>query len=256
MEPSATVDFALASIRSGDLTSAIGRVESDDAEQVSANYTRLIKILYGQHKDVTNMAAVGKAAVRYHLRQSELARDVAATVKLKTAAKTLAYNVAANCWPGWGDEGVVIEASHIDAGLELAMLSLRLVEELGLGPQKLGNARWLVGALQLAAGRLDASLSSFGQARDASESIGEKTNVLLADGYRAIAHRQAPDRADHSARELDDVIDRLMADGSKQARGFADQLRTAARIFDDRASRRDAEIAEWPATDIVGSARG
>jgi plasmid stabilization system protein ParE len=99
-------------------------------------------------------------------------------------------------------------------------------------------------------------LLSFGQARDASASIGETTSVLLVDGYRAIAHRQAPDRADHSARELDDVIDRLMADGSKQARGFADQLRTAARIFDDRASRRDAEIAEWPVTDIVGSARG
>jgi hypothetical protein len=235
MEPEATIDFALASIRRGDLTSAIGRVESSgEAEQVGADYARLIKVLYGEHKDVTSMVAVGKAAVRFHLRQSELERDVAAAVKLKTAAKTLAYNVAANCWPGWGDEGVVIEASHIDAGLELAMLSLRLVEELGLGPHQVGNAHWLVGALQLAAGRTDASLLSFGQARDASASIGEKTNVLLADGYRAIAHRQAPDRADRSAQELDEVIGGLMADGSKQARAFADQLRTAARIFDDR----------------------
>src|SRR5260370_32980694 len=235
MEPAATVDFALASIRNGDLISAIGRVESGgEAEQVSADYVQLIKILYGQPRDVTNMAAVGKAAVRYHLRQSELECDVAATVKLKTAAKRLAYNVAANCWPGWGDEGVVIEASHIDAGLELAMLSLRLVEELGLGPRQLGTARWLVGALQLAAGRTDASSSSFEQARDAYASIGETTSVLLVDGYRAIAHRQALDRADRSARELDELIDRLMADGSKPARGFADQLRTAARIFDHR----------------------
>jgi plasmid stabilization system protein ParE len=58
--------------------------------------------------------------------------------------------------------------------------------------------------------------------------------VLLADGYRAIAYRQAPDRADRSARELDAVIDGLIADGSKQARGFADQLRTAARILGHR----------------------
>jgi len=238
MEPRATVDFALESIRRGDLTSAIGRVESgDDAQRVSADYKQLIKILYGQHKDVTNMVAVGKAAVRYHLKQSELTRDVAATVEFKTAAKTLAYNVAADCWPGWGDEGVVIEAAHIDAGLELAMLSLRLVEELGLGPQKLGTSRWLVGAFQLAAGKLDASLSSFGQARDVYASIGETTSVLLADGYRAIAHRQAQDRADRSAQELDEVIDRLMADGSKPARAFADQLRTAARILDDRRQR-------------------
>ena len=60
MEPRATVDFALESIQGGDLSSAISRVESDDAvEQVSADYTQLIKILYGEHKDVTNMAAVG-----------------------------------------------------------------------------------------------------------------------------------------------------------------------------------------------------
>jgi hypothetical protein len=235
MEPRATVDFALESIGRGDLSSAIGRVESNaDAEQVGANYTQLIKILYAQHKDVTNMIAVGKAAVGYHLRQSELECDVAAAVKFKTAAKTLAYNVAANCWPGWGDEGVVIEAAHIDAGFELAIRALELVEELGLGPRQLGTARWLVGAFQLAAGRLDASLSSFGQARDAYASIRETTSVLLVDGYRAIAHRQAPDRADHGVRELDEAIDRLMADGSKQARAFADQLRTAARILDDR----------------------
>jgi hypothetical protein len=222
-------------IRNGDLASAIGRVESGgEAEQVSADHALLIKILYGEHSDVANMAAVGKAAVRYHLRRSELERDVAATLKLKTAAKKLAYNVATNCWPGWGDEGVVIEASHVDAGLELAMLSLRLVEELGLGPHQLGNAHRLVGALQFAAGRTDASLLSFGQARDAFASIGETTSVLQADGYRAIAHRQAPDRADHGARDLDEVIGRLMADGSKPARGFADQLRTAARILDHR----------------------
>jgi hypothetical protein len=100
MEPRATVNFALESIRRGDLTSAIDRVESDgEAEQVSADHAQLIKILYAQDKDVTNMAAVGKAAVRYHLRRSELERNVAATLKLKTAAKRLACNVAANCWP-------------------------------------------------------------------------------------------------------------------------------------------------------------
>jgi plasmid stabilization system protein ParE len=58
--------------------------------------------------------------------------------------------------------------------------------------------------------------------------------VLLADGYRPIAYRQAPDRADRSARELDAVIDGLIADGTKQARGFADPLRTAARILGHR----------------------
>jgi hypothetical protein len=64
MEPRATVNFAFESIRRGDLTSAIDRMESDgEAEQVGADYAHLIKVLYGQDMDVTNMAAVGKADI-------------------------------------------------------------------------------------------------------------------------------------------------------------------------------------------------
>lgn len=66
---------------------------------------------------------------------------------------------------------------------------------------------------------------------DGCATPSRQLQVLLADGYRAIAYRQAPDR---SGRELDAVIDGLIANGSKQARGFADQLRTAARILGHR----------------------
>jgi hypothetical protein len=237
MEPSAPVKFALGSIERGDLTEAIRGLEAEEeASQVGANYGQLIKILYGQRRDVTNMAAMGNAAVRYLLTRSKLAaeRDEAAAAKLKTAARKLSYNVAANCWPGWGDEGVAIEPSHIEDGLKLAILSLRLVEELKPGVSQLGSAHWLVGALQLVAGKIDACLLSFGQAREAFASIGDKAATLLTEGYFAIAIGRAPHLLDDRAKKLDEVIGQLVADGSKQANAFANQLRTAAPILDER----------------------
>jgi hypothetical protein len=181
------------------------------------------------------MLALGRAGIDYQLRQAErfAADDAARAVRLRTAAKTLAFNVAANCWPGWGDEGVVIADAQIEEGLRLAKLSLGLVQELALGPRQLGNAFWLVGALDLAANRIDAAVTSFDRARAYSLSNGDRAGVLLADGYRAIALGMAAVGEGADA-ELDDVVSQLQQIGSDNAKFFASQLRTAARILRDR----------------------
>lgn len=198
MEPRATVNFALESIRRGDLTSAIDRVESDgEAEQVSADHAQLIKILYAQDKDVTNMAAVGKAAVRYHLRRSELERNVAATLKLKTAAKRLACNVAANCWP---------------AGAMRAWSSRPRISMRGLSSRSCRcdwSRNWR--SAPISSATTIGSSARFSSPpeepmplccrSDRRATPSRQLQVLLADGYRAIAYRQAPDRADRSARD-------------------------------------------------------
>jgi hypothetical protein len=231
---SSSVTLALQCVGSGDLAGAQQCLEKDhDSETVSANYAQLTKILYGKNKDVSGMLALGRAGIDYQLREAErvAANNAALAVKLRTAAKTLAFNVAANCWPGWGDDGVVIEAAHIEAGLQLAKLSLGLVQELALEQRRLGNAFWLVGALDLAAGRPQAAMASFDQARACFLSAGEQLEVLLGDGYRAIALSVAGDDADA---DLDKVVDQLQQDGSDKAKFFAAQLQTAARILRDR----------------------
>ena len=148
----------------------------------------------------------------------------------------MAYNVAANCWPGWGDEGVVIEAAHIDVGLELAMLSLRLVEELGQGPSSVRHCplRSSVPFNSPPADWMRPYRRSDRRAKRLRVNRRDDS-VRTAAGRlpRAIAHRQAPDQGDHGALGVDEAIDRLVTDGSKQARAFADQLRTAARVLDD-----------------------
>ena len=215
---------ALQRIEARDFAGAQHCLESEnDSERVGEHYAQLTKILYGKNKDVAGMLALGRAGVDYQLRQAErvAADDAALSARLRTAARTLAFNVAANSWPGWGDDGIVIEAADIEAGLQLAKLSLGLVQELALGQHQHGNAFWLVGALDLAANRTEAAVASFDQARACSLSAGEQPEALLADGYRAIAVGEG----------LDDVIAQLQQDGSKKAKFFADQLRTAARIL-------------------------
>jgi hypothetical protein len=233
---SSPVARALQCIESGDWAGAQRCLEQEsDSEKVSEHYAELTKILYGKNKDVSAMVALGRAGVDYQLRQAErvVADDAALSLKLRTAAKTLAFNVAANCWPGWGDEGVVIAAADIEAGRHLAKLSLALVQELALGQHQHGNAFWLVGALDLAANRTDAAIENFDQAHACSVSAGEQSEMLLADGYRAIALGLAENEESADAR-LDQVLGQLQQDGSDKAKFFVVQLRTAARILRDR----------------------
>jgi len=230
------VALALAHIESGDFAGAQHCLETEsDSAKISEYYAQLIKILYGKNKDVAGMLALGRVGVDYQLREAErvAADDAALAIKLRTAAKNLAFNVAANCWPGWGDDGVVIDAAQIEAGLQLAKLSLALVQELALGQHQHANAFWLVGALDLAANRTEAAIASFDQARACSLSAGEQPEVLLADGYRAIALNAAA-IGEEADVPLDEVIAQLQQDGSDKAKFFAGQLRTAARILRDR----------------------
>jgi len=233
-DPSSPVALALEHIASGDLAGAQHCLERDsDCANVSGYYAEVTKILYARTKDVRSMLALARAGIDYQLRAAErvAADDAGLAITLRTAARKLAFNVAANSWPGWGDDGVVIVAADIEDGLNLAKLSLELVQELALGQQQLGTAFWLVGALDLAAGRTDAALASFDQARACYLAHGDHVQVLLADGYRAIALGATGDGPDGS---LDEVVARLHRDGSKQAGFFAGQLRTAARILRDR----------------------
>jgi hypothetical protein len=225
--------LALKHVQSGDFEGAQRCLEADaDSEKVSGYYADLTRDLYAKNKNLAAMLALGRAGIDYQLREARrIAADNAErAVELRTAAKTLAFNVAANCWPGWGDDGIVIEAGHIEQGLELAKLALREVQELGLGPRALGNAYWLVGALDLAAHRAEAAMASFDLSRASSLSADAPLDVLLVDGYRAIA-QSLTTRGENADVEFAKVIDQLKAEGSKKAQFYSKQLQTAAVIL-------------------------
>src|SRR5271166_2956544 len=108
-----------------------------DPTDIAQRYADVAQALYRERKNVTQMLAVAKAGIAYCL--SAAAEDPAAAAALKT--KAIAYNAAANSWPGWGDEEIVIEPSHIEEASDLAARSLELVEDLNLGHRQLGTSQ-------------------------------------------------------------------------------------------------------------------
>ena len=120
------------------------------------------------------------------------------------SAKKAGACAAADSWPGWGDEGIVITQLHIANGLELAQRSLELVEHLKLGHRQVGTSQWLVGALHLAAGRSDEAIAAPTRARDAYGAGGERASELLALGYLALA-RSRQDALERHRAELEEI---------------------------------------------------
>jgi hypothetical protein len=195
-----------------------------DAAEIAQRYADVAQALYRERKNVTQMLTVAKAGITYCL--SAAAKDPAAAATLKTKAKAIAYNAAANSWPGWGDEGIIIKPSHIEEASGLAARSLELVEDLKLGHRQVGTSQWLVGALHLAAGRSDDAIAALSRARDAYERVSE----LLVLGYLALA-RSRQGTPEHHRNELEEVCQQLQKDGSPQAIAFVNQLRTADRLL-------------------------
>jgi hypothetical protein len=231
------VDGLIAMIRNGRVSDAMAVIESHaDPCAMAAALGAAVKALYRQH-DVTRMIVAGQIGLAYCLRQAGVAADEDTARQLKQIGRAIAFNTAANCWPGWGDAGIVIADAHVAVGLELAIASRALVQDLGLAPRAQGSAHWLVGALELAAGRFEAAYAAFAQAEqavlaaDAASSDALAASALMARGYMALARKADPRSRTEGADRLGETVARLRAAGSKEARFFADQLATADRIL-------------------------
>jgi hypothetical protein len=218
---------ALACVSKAQIDQAISIIEKTGGpSEVADAYGALVKRVYRETRDVTAMIALAEAASKFCLREAALVSEADAK-RLRERVKAIAYNAAANCWPGWGDEGIVIKPEHVQAGLKLALLSRDLVRELRLSNKQLGNAHWLVGALELASSRLSDAAISFSQAEQASRAQDDKARVLMAQGYVALAHKMDSQSHTEGEAHLADVFDKLRAEGSKEAVFFAEQIARA-----------------------------
>ena len=110
------------------------------------------------------MIVAGNLGLDYCLRKSAAESNEDKKRELKKLGRIIAFNTAANCWPGWGDPGIIIEEVHLIDGIKVATQSRDLVQELGSEPREQGTAHWLIGALELADGRYSAARVAFEQA--------------------------------------------------------------------------------------------
>jgi hypothetical protein len=226
------LNLALEAFDDGGVGAAVAAMKAiDDPAQASSGFDRLSRKLYNARTDVTNMIAVAEAGIAFCLDQAQRTDSSEIARELKTTAKTIAFNAGANCWPGWGDDGIDIAPTHIRSGVKLAEVCRDLVAELQLGHKQAGNAIWLIGALKLAAGDPTAALDAFQQARGLAEAGGNEVGVRMAAGYCALARKADAATAPAGAQELELALMRLRELDSKEANFFVQQLVTADRIL-------------------------
>ena len=148
----------------------------------------------------------------------------------KAAPERSLTTPGANWWPDWGD-AVEIQPADVAEGLKLAERSFELAGELGLGDKAMGTSLWLVGALQMAAGRAATAIAQFLRAEEAFQAAQLPVPAAMARGYVALAEKALPESHVRGAESLTTILDSLRGMESREAEFFADQLLTADCIF-------------------------
>jgi len=100
--PSET-DFVslLALVQAGKVVEAISIVEAiPNPTEASVAFIELSKKVYRELHDISSMIALGNAGTQFVLLKSGSSGNSTDAEKLRKYAKTLAFNTAANCWPG------------------------------------------------------------------------------------------------------------------------------------------------------------
>jgi hypothetical protein len=196
-------------------------------------YREFSQALYRQNKNVQHMIDAGQRGIEFALDHAARAKsdDAETAAALTKMAKIISFNVGANTWPGWGDDGISISPDQRAAGIDAATLSLRLANELMLGPPQMAASHWLVAAHHIAARRPDAALAALDEAARGFAAAGDNPSQMMVRGYRALARKLCVETRATALTELDRVLECLEQDASKPARFYQQQLVVADKIL-------------------------
>jgi hypothetical protein len=224
-------------LETGDSFQAMEYVETlaepSQPVETAKHYSQLVRDLYAKQRDVPGMILIGRAGIACCLREARRveAEDAKLAEQLRGAAKTIAYNLSVNAWPGWGEEGIEITRADSLAALDVARLNLRLARELDRNAEILGNAHWLLGAQHLALGQTAAALEQFELAEEQFQAADKPDYRQMARGYAGITRQTEAANREEGGKELAAAIQSLNEIGTDDARFFAAQLEEAAKHF-------------------------
>lgn len=231
------IEEAKALLSEKDVFAAIESLASEtDPLAVLEAYHNLVRQLYYEARDVPAMIAMALAGVEYGLSQaSRVQRDEPAIAsELRGRAKGLAYNLAANTWPGWDEPGVELDSTAMAIGLQAAQANLRLAQELDKGDLALSRAFWMLGGHYLAGGDLALAQEAYGEAGAHASLAGQDAESLLAAGFSLIVQLVAgATDATRPAGETQEELARLRESLASLENGefFVQQIDTALRVF-------------------------
>ncbi len=230
----------------GDTFQAFDFLESrNQPRQVVELYSEFVRRIYAEKKDIPLMLAFGRQGISVALRDAKAlqATDRETSLALQGIAKSIAYNLGSNTWPGWDEPGIILTRSDIALGVDAAVLNLRLGTELRRSPEAMGNAYWLVGAQHLAGGRTALALEAFGAAKVEFAKASKPDYVLMTTGYLALTRQLVEETRVAGTEELQRALAELQQSPSDDAKFFAEQIQTAERVL---LRRLEIEAANKP----------
>jgi hypothetical protein len=186
-------------------------------------YNDLLLHFYNEAKNVPVMVIAACAGIQYGLLRAAV--DLAQAAEIKGRVKSIAYNLAANTWPGWDDPGITISPAEMVIGMQAARANLRLALELERGDLPMSRAYWLLGAQLIAAQQFDSAKNAFIDAARFAAAAGEEAESLLAKGFGALVDMLQG--GDETALQTIKTELIKLQDGSF----FAGQIETARRVF-------------------------
>ncbi len=162
---------------------------------------------------------------------AEAQRLSPATALYKRTAKVVAYNLAADLWPGF-NEGIEIGDETLKLGMAAAELNLQLTEDLELPAIARSRGHFIIGAHHVASRDFAAAKHHFESAyRLALPAEENRAEALGMKGYAALTDLLASPGNPGASQELDAIKKELAS--VEQGQFFIEQIDTAHRIFSE-----------------------
>lgn len=202
-----------------------------EPEAVMTVFELVTRDLYWEKKDLTAAMAMGRAAIQFGLTSSQKieGRDRKVAYRVRSQAKSIAYDLASFSWPGWDEAGIEIDAADLIFGQDAAKTNLRLAVSLRKGDLPMSRAFWVLGAHHLAVDKLQGARKAFVEGIKFATAAEAKEFELLLRGYVYLVDMlQKPDNKELPV-EFDFIKSELAR--SQDGRFYSDQLETAYRVF-------------------------
>lgn len=134
--------------------------------------------------DLASYLLVARAVYQAAMNAAEQSTDAEDRAGYLKVAYMTAYNIAANCWPGWSEEGAAVTEEQRELGAGFARVHLKIVSSLDVSAE--ANAYWINAAHELAAGDHEAAKRMFSTCADRAASKGARDVEEMAGGWIAL----------------------------------------------------------------------
>ena len=130
-----------------------------DNERILTSLDALSRHLYWKDKDLSAAVSILEGGIHLGLAYAAI-MDGEDRARLRSWAKTFAYNLGSFCWPGWDEPGIKPTQDQVDHGRRTAQLNLDLAIALDKPPVAVARAHWLMSAYAIAEADYEAARSS------------------------------------------------------------------------------------------------